>query len=173
MTSDAHANHAEEAVVAGEHRYSVTVEWTGNRGEGTSGYRTYERDHVVSAEHLPSIAGSADAHFRGNPSRWNPEQLLVAAAAQCHMLAYLHHAADNGVVVTAYVDHPTAIMTEDGNGGGRFTEITLHPVVTITDPGSAELAGRLHADAGRSCFVAASLAVPVGHEARTVVRGAA
>lgn len=158
--------------MAGEHRYAVTVEWTGNRGEGTSSYRSYDRDHVVSAEHAEPIAGSADAAFRGNPSRWNPEQLLVAAAAQCHLLSYLHHAAVNGLVVTAYVDHPTAVMTEDGNGGGRFTEITLHPIVTITDPDHVELAERLHEDAGRSCFVAASLALPVGHEPRTVVRAA-
>ena len=153
-----------------QHRYSVTVEWTGNRGEGTSSYRSYDRDHDVRAEHVAPIAGSSDPSFRGNPSRWNPEQLLVAAAAQCHMLSYLHHAATNGVVVTAYVDHPTAVMTEDGSGGGKFTEITLHPLVTITQAAQVELAERLHELANASCFVASSLAVPVGHEARTLVR---
>lgn len=153
-----------------QHRYTVTVEWTGNRGEGTSTYRSYDRDHEVRAEHATTIAGSADPIFRGNPSRWNPEQLLLAAASQCHMLSYLHHAAVNGVVVTGYVDHPSAVMTEDGEGGGKFTEITLHPLVTITDADLVEVAERLHHDANRSCFIASSLGVPVGHEARTVVR---
>lgn len=153
-----------------EHRYTVTVEWTGNRGEGTASYRSYDRDHEIRAEHLAPIAGSADRAFRGNPARWNPEQLLVTAAAQCHMLSYLHHAAMNGVVVTSYVDHPTAVMTEDGAGGGAFTEITLHPVVTITDPGQVALAEGLHHDANRSCFIANSLNLPIGHEVHTLVR---
>ena len=156
--------------MAGEHRYQVSVEWTGNRGEGTSSYRSYDRDHEVRAEHASTIAGSADPHFRGNPSRWNPEQLLLAATAQCHLLSYLHHCASNGVVVTAYIDHPTAVLTEDGAGGGMFTDITLHPTVTITDADQLELAERLHQDAERSCFVARSLALPVRHEPSTLVR---
>jgi organic hydroperoxide reductase OsmC/OhrA len=155
-----------------QHRYSVTVEWTGNRCEGTSSYRSYDRDHEVRAEHATTIAGSSDPAFRGNPSRWNPEQLLVASASQCHMLSYLHHAAINGITVVGYVDHPTAVMTEDGEGGGAFTEITLHPLVTITDPNQVELAEQLHHDANRTCFVASSLALPVTHEARTLVREA-
>lgn len=153
-----------------EHRYQLTVEWTGNRGEGTSSYRSYDRDHEIRAEHVATIAGSSDPHFRGNPSRWNPEQLLVASASQCHLLSYLHQAAVNGVVVTNYVDHPTAVMTEDGEGGGRFTDITLHPVVTVADEAMVETAERLHEDANRTCFVASSLAVPVQHDVTTVVR---
>ena len=155
-----------------QHRYQLTVTWTGDRGEGTSSYRSYDRDHEISAEHMTSIAASADPHFRGNRSRWNPEQLLVASASQCHMLSYLHHAAINGVVVIGYVDHPTAVMTEDDAGGGKFTDITLHPIVTVTDDGMVETAERLHHDANRSCFVASSLAIPVQHDVTTVVRSA-
>jgi organic hydroperoxide reductase OsmC/OhrA len=95
--------------------------------------------------------------------------LLLAAASQCHMLSYLHQAASNGVVVTAYIDHPTAVMTEDGNGGGRFTKITLHPLVTITDAAQVDLAGQLHDPANQACFIASTLNLPVAHEARTVV----
>jgi organic hydroperoxide reductase OsmC/OhrA len=153
-----------------QHRYTLTVEWTGNRGEGTSTYRSYDRDHEVRAENAPAIAGSADPTFRGNPSRWNPEQLLVAAASQCHMLSYLHQAATHGVVVVGYVDHPAGVMSEDGAGGGKFTEITLHPTVTITDADQVELAESLHEPANKACFIASSLALPVGHEVRTLVR---
>lgn len=153
-----------------QHRYAVTVEWTGNRGDGTSSYRSYDRDHEISSEHAASILGSSDPAFRGNPSRWNPEQLLVAATAQCHMLAYLHLAATNKVVVSGYVDHPTAVMTEDADGTGRFTEIVLHPLVTVTDESMVERAESLHDEANKACFVAASLNLPVGHNARTRVR---
>ncbi|HEY2271887.1 MAG TPA: OsmC family protein [Jatrophihabitantaceae bacterium] len=153
-----------------EHRYNLTLEWTGNRGEGTSTYRSYDRDCEVRVEHAPAIAGSSDPVFRGNQSRWNPEQLLLAAAAQCHMLSYLHQCAANGITVVAYIDHPTGIMTEDADGAGKFTEITLHPLITITDPEQVELAERLHAPASKACFIAASLNLPVEHEPRTVVR---
>ena len=153
-----------------QHRYTLTVEWTGDRGEGTANYRSYDRDHEVRAENAAAIAGSADPAFRGNPSRWNPEQLLVAAASQCHMLSYLHQAAMHGVVVINYVDHPAGVMTEDDAGGGKFTEITLHPTVTITDADQVELAESLHEPASKACFIANSLALPVGHQARTLVR---
>lgn len=153
-----------------EHHYQLTVEWVGNRGEGTASYRSYDRDHEIRAEHAETIAGSSDPHFRGSPARWNPEQLLVAAASQCHMLAYLHSAAVNGVVVTSYVDHPTGVLTEDDSGGGRFTDITLHPVVTVADEAMVANAQRLHSDANRSCFIASSLALPVQHDVTTLVQ---
>jgi organic hydroperoxide reductase OsmC/OhrA len=152
-----------------EHRYALTVEWTGNTGEGTSSYRSYRRDHEVRHAQAGILAGSSDRAFRGDPARWNPEQLLLAAASQCHLLSYLHHAAINGVVVVAYVDEATAVMTEDGAGGGRFTSIVLHPTVTVAAAAQVELAERLHSDANRSCFIASSLALPVEHEVRTLV----
>ena len=69
-----------------DHHYTVDVDWVGNRGEGTTGYRSYGRDVVVRAEGKAELAGSADVPFRGSPDRWNPEELLVAALAQCHLL---------------------------------------------------------------------------------------
>jgi organic hydroperoxide reductase OsmC/OhrA len=160
-------------MISRAHRYELTLEWTGNRGSGTSDYRAYGRDHVVRGERVPDIDGSSDRAFRGDPDRWNPEQLLLAAAAQCHLLSYLHVAVEHGVVVTAYSDRPTAVMTEDGQGGGRFTGITLHPVVTIADPAQLELAESLHGEANAKCFIAASLALPVGHEVTTCVAASA
>ena len=48
-----------------QHRYRVDVEWTGNRGSGTDGYRNYGRDHVIRIDGKPAIAGSSDPAFRG------------------------------------------------------------------------------------------------------------
>src|SRR4051794_22729997 len=152
-----------------DHRYAAAVEWTGNTGEGTATYRSYGRDHVVTAEGPEPIDGSADRAFRGDPSRWNPEQLLLVAASQCHMLSYLHQAVLNDVVVVSYVDHPSAVMTEDGAGGGRFTEIVLRPQVTISATSDREVAERIHHDANRTCFIATSLNVEVQHEVHTLV----
>ena len=71
-----------------EHAYATTVEWTGNSGSGTSGYRTYERAHTIVAEGKPVIPGSSDPSFRGDPARYNPEDLLVGSLSACHMLWY-------------------------------------------------------------------------------------
>jgi organic hydroperoxide reductase OsmC/OhrA len=154
-----------------QHAYAVEVEWTGAGDEGTSTYRSYSRDHVVRIEGLPDILGSADRTFRGDRARHNPEQLLLTALAQCHMLSYLHQAASRGIVVTAYRDAATATM-ETAGSGGRFTEAVLHPVVTITDASRAADALDAHGQAGRDCFIAASVAFPVLHEPTIVVDGA-
>ena len=111
----------------------------------------------------PPIAGSSDPAFRGDPERWNPELLLVAALSQCHLLSYLHRCAVNGVTVTAYSDRAAGVMREADDGGGRFEEVVLRPVVT------AERAEALHREASERCFIAASVNFPVRHEPRTMV----
>jgi organic hydroperoxide reductase OsmC/OhrA len=150
-----------------DHHYALTLEWTGNRGTGTSGYRDYGRDHIVRAEGNPPIEGSSDRAFFGDPERWNPEELLVAALAQCHMLSYLHVAQKNGVVVTGYTDSATGTMATGADGGGHFTSVTLRPAVTVAEQGQVELAQSLHEEASRLCFIASSVNFPVEHEPST------
>ena len=147
-----------------DHHYALTVEWTGNRGTGTSGYRDYGRDHILRAEGNPPIEGSSDRAFFGDPERWNPEELLVAALAQCHMLSYLHVAQRNGIIVTAYRDSATGEMASTSDGGGHFTSVTLRPEVTISDPALLGQARDLHEEAARLCFIASSVNFPVEHE---------
>lgn len=145
------------------HDYAVSVEWTGNRGAGTQSYRAYDRDHIVRTDGAPDILGSSDRVFHGDPARWNPEELLLAALSQCHLLSYLHEAATNGVVVESYTDAAVGTMAQTSDGGGHFTTVTLRPVVTIS-AGDPELALRLHHSAAGKCFIAASMNFPVGHE---------
>lgn len=147
-----------------DHHYDVQVRWTGNRGTGTSAYAAYGRDHEVTTDGRPPIAGSADVVFRGDADRWNPEQLLVAALSQCHLLAYLHECVKAGVVVTAYEDAAAGTMQTDAEGGGHFTEVTLHPAVTVAEGGMVDRAQALHDVAHHHCFVAASMNFPVRHE---------
>jgi len=153
-----------------DHHYAVSVVWEGNRGTGTSGYRDYGRQNTVRADGREVILGSADKPFRGDPDRWNPEQLLLAALSQCHLLSYLHVAVKNGVVVTDYVDDAVGRMVQEGDGG-RFASVTLRPRVTVADPSMIELARSLHPEAARLCFIANSVAFPVEHEPETVAAG--
>lgn len=145
-----------------EHHYALRTEWTGNNGTGTDGYRNYGRNHIISIEGKPDLLGSADPTFRGDKSKHNPEELLVAALSACHMLSYLHVCVKNGVVVTAYTDNATGSMLTEGDGG-RMTEVTLHPQVTVRDPDMVEKAQSLHGEASKLCFIASSVNFPVRH----------
>jgi organic hydroperoxide reductase OsmC/OhrA len=151
--------------MATTHRYELTVRWSGNLGTGTSGYRSFGRDHTVDSPGKPVILGSADPAFRGDANRWNPEELLVASLSQCHMLWYLHLCAVAGVVVVDYVDRPVGMMTMDeAGGGGQFTEVVLHPAVTVAAESMVDKALSLHAEVGALCFIARSVNFAVHHE---------
>jgi organic hydroperoxide reductase OsmC/OhrA len=145
------------------HRYEVCVTWTGNRGEGTATYRSYGREHEVTVEGKPLLAGSSDPTFHGDRDRWNPEEMLTAALAQCHMLAYLHACASNGVVVTDYRDEAIGRMVDHGLAG-EFVEVVLRPRVTVIHAETVDLAAALHDEAHRVCFIARSVNFPVRHE---------
>jgi organic hydroperoxide reductase OsmC/OhrA len=146
------------------HTYTADVVWTGNRGEGTSSYRAYGRDHEIRSEGKAPILGSSDPHFRGDAARWNPEETLVASLSACHQLWYLHLCAVAGVVVTAYEDRAEGVMLEEDDGAGQFERVTLRPRVTITAASDAALAARLHHDAHAKCFVARSVNFEVACE---------
>jgi len=155
--------------VGKEHKYSVTVTWTGNTGTGTSGYRSYGRAHEISAEGKPGIEASADPVFRGDRARWNPEELLVAALSGCHQLAYLHLCADAGIVVTDYVDHAEGWMEQTSDGGRHFTRVVLHPKVAVTAESDVAKAKELHHEAHALCFIARSVNFPVENEPEIVL----
>ena len=147
------------------HRYAVTVQWTGNTGTGTSGYRSYERQHEISAgTEKPLIPGSSDPAFRGDPARWNPEELLVAALSACHKLWYLHLCAEAGIIVLAYVDHAEGVMQETTDGSGHFERVVLRPQLTVAPGSDMARARELHDAAHAKCFLARSVNFPVQHE---------
>src|SRR3954469_21032932 len=121
-----------------EHTYEISIQWTGNTGEGTKSYSSYRRDYLVHAGDKAAISGSSDPAFRGDTSRYNPEELLVASLSSCHMLWYLHLCADAGVSVLAYEDAAEGTMVEGADGGGRFTEVVLRPKVTMAGADQVE-----------------------------------
>lgn len=154
-----------------EHRYALTVRWTGNLGAGTSTYRGYSRDHDIEIAGLPVLRGSADPTFHGDRERYNPEQLLLAALSQCHMLSFLHVAVKHGVVVTAYEDDAEGLMRTNRDGSGQFESVTLKPKVTVAEPVAPELLEELHVEANKVCFIARSVNFPVLHQPTAAVEG--
>ena len=142
------------------HTYRVDVEWTGNDGQGAKTYTGYRRDHVIRAEGNPDIAGSSDPNFRGDPARWNPEELFVASLSACHKLWVLHLCSVAGCVVQEYVDRAEGVMEETGDGSGRFISVTLRPEITLSagDPSKLDA---IHHEAHDKCFIANSVNFPV------------
>lgn len=144
-----------------EHHYRVQVEWTGNLGEGTKNYKTYSRNHEVSAVGKATILGSSDPAFRGDAARYNPEDLLVSTLASCHMLWYLHLCSANGITVVSYVDKAKGTMKEQEDGSGAFEEVTLKPTIVLKEGDNVKLARSLHKEAHKMCFIANSVNFPV------------
>jgi organic hydroperoxide reductase OsmC/OhrA len=144
-----------------QHTYQVRVDWTGNDGEGTKSYKGYRRDHVITAERKPQIPGSSDPSFRGDPTRYNPEELLVASLSTCHMLWYLHLCAVNQVTVLEYRDAAAGVMEEGEDGSGAFVRVLLQPAVKIAAGDDRAKALALHEQAHHDCFIARSVNFPV------------
>lgn len=150
--------------MAREHIYTIAVRWTGNQGSGTSAYNAYSRDHVIETIDKHPIEGSSDPAFRGDLSRYSPEDLLVASVSACHMLWYLHLCADARIIVIAYADQAVGTMEEDAEGSGRMTGVTLRPEVMVEAGADLARAASLHHEASRKCFIANSVSFPIAHE---------
>jgi organic hydroperoxide reductase OsmC/OhrA len=146
------------------HCYRAQVFWTGNLGRGTIDYPSYERSYEIVIEGKPSILGSSDPAFRGDSTKYNPEELLVASLSACHMLWYLHLCAEASIVVTDYLDLAVGTMLETEDGGGRFTAVVLKPAVTIASGSDKKQAEKLHVKAHHLCFIANSVNFPVSCE---------
>ncbi|MBC7888641.1 MAG: OsmC family protein [Ferruginibacter sp.] len=146
------------------HHYNLSVKWTGNTGQGTKDYKSYDRSHLILADNKATIAGSSDPAFRGDTTRYNPEELFVASLSTCHMLWYLHLCSEAGIIVTDYIDNATGTMTETSNGGGQFTAVILHPVVTVTHETMLAKAAELHHAANELCYIANSCNFPIQHQ---------
>lgn len=148
-----------------EHRYASHIEWTGNTGQGTAHYRAYARDWQVTVPGKPPIPCSNDPLLGGNPGLMNPEDLLLSALSGCHMLWYLHLAAEAGIVVTAYEDTPEGIGEVGRGGAGRFVRATLRPRITVLPGADLARAEAIHHRIHEVCFIARSVNFPVAIEA--------
>lgn len=146
------------------HYYNLDLRWAGNTGEGTENYRSYQRQYEISATGKPVINGSSDPSFSGDATKYNPEELLLASIAGCHMLWYLHLCSEAGIVVTSYSDLPTAVMKEKSNGSGYFESVILHPNVVVQEDAMIHDANALHTKANEMCFIANSLNFKIHHQ---------
>ncbi len=150
---------------AREHTYVTRITWTGNPDGGTSRRNNHSRNHEIAVDGKAPIAGSSDPAFRGDASRYNPEELFVASLSACHMLWYLSLCGKVGIEVRDYVDHAEGLMVEDAAGGGHFTQVVLRPEIHLAPGADADAADAIHHEAHEKCFIAQSVTCPVTVEA--------
>ena len=152
-----------------KHNYKIKVEWTGNEGNGTLNYKSYNRNHTIIIDgKYDVINGCSDPSFLGDKTRYNPEDLFLSSLSACHMLWYLHLCSAHKIIVTEYLDIATGTMEETENGSGKFTEVTLNPKVKITDESRIKKANELHEEANKMCFIANSCNFKIKHKPNTI-----
>lgn len=162
----------EKQTMSKEGRFPARIVWTGNRGTGTSAYKAYDRTWDMALPGRAAVHCSNDPQLGGDPTKYNPEELLITALASCHMLWYLHLCAEAGVTVLAYEDNPVGIGECEPSGRGRFVEAILKPVVTISADSDVDIAKSAHAKVHEFCFIGRSVNFPVRNEPVIVVETA-
>ncbi len=148
-----------------EHEFTATIRWTGNKGQGTRNYRGYDRTWDIATDAKAVVHCSNDPLLGGDPTKHNPEDLLLASLSSCHMLWYLHLASNAGIVVHGYVDSPVGVGETLSNGAGRFIHATLYPRAVVSKGTDLQLASRLHSEVHKYCFIARSVNFPVSYNA--------
>ena len=126
--------------------------------------RNHELFFKNDAEKLTVSAASA---YRGDETKADPEDLLVAALSSCHMLSFLAICARKKLAVESYEDDARGVLESD-SGISWITRVVLQPHVVFgpqTTPTSAEVA-QIHHLAHQACFIANSVKTDVRVEPR-------
>lgn len=148
-----------------KHTFKAEANWTSKQVASDSSKRFYSKSHQIQIEGKPVLDISAAKAFKGDPSLYNPEDLLLSSLVSCHMMSYLYVCSQNGIEVIEYSDNAEAILEVNPDGSGRFVEARLYPKVKISNPDQIDLALELHQKANQLCFIANSCNFPVLHEA--------
>lgn len=146
-------------VVGVKHTFSLRGQWS----DDSHPNRGFSRNVDIQADGPGELAGSAARAFHGDTQRWNPEQLVLAALVQCHILSYLHVAQVAGVAVNRIHCSGSVDLTFDKDGG-QITSAVLKPQVWLADEMQREFAKELHQKAHQECFIARSVNFPVSFE---------
>jgi len=141
----------------------------------TYSYRTTARwtEHkrgIVDGEGIPrTINFASPPEFGGEPGLWTPEHLLIAAVGTCYV-ATLRAVAEASKAEFHALELAVEGTIEKQEGGFRFTNIVLRPVVTIEKEEERERMGRLLEKAEHVCLVSRSLACTIALEPRITIQ---
>ncbi len=150
--------------------HAATITW--ERAGAVFSDNRYSRAHRWKFDGGVEVPGSSSPHVvrvpMSDPNAVDPEEAFVASLASCHLLWFLDHARQRGLVVERYADQAVGVMTRNEHGKLWMSRVTLRPAVTFAgrQPDRAEL-DALHQAAHEDCFIAASVRTEVRCEVRT------
>lgn len=151
------------------HTFAISLEWQSNLRSPDAALAEYSREGVMTAAGHDPVSVSAAGGFGGDIARWNPEELVIGALSQCHMLSFLWVARDEGVAILDYRDDAQGSMEMRG-GTGAMTQVTLRPHVVVASTSEADRVEALHERAAGMCIIRASVNFPVELESGVSVR---
>jgi len=142
--------------------HHIVLNW--EKGDGPFTYDAYSRNHTIGFKNSQeTVILSASPAYRGDGSKADPEDLLVAALSSCHMLSFLAIAAKKKLTVHSYQDDAVGFLEND-NGKLWITRVILRPKVAID--ADAETLAHIHHLAHEACFIANSVKTQVSVEPR-------
>lgn len=146
--------------------YIATNDWTLTATAEDFLAGRYSRAHAIGFDGGLVVPGSPGPG--SVPPPWSveaaadPEELLVAAVSNCHMLWFLHKAREAGFVVARYRDRAEGELRRNAEGKRGIVKVTLRPDVAFLGeaPDAAGLEA-LHHAAHEDCFIANSVKAEV------------
>ena len=143
--------------------HDAIVQWSLQPGEDfLAGH--YSRGHNVTFHEGVKLPASASPSVVRAPwsveAAADPEEMLVASLASCHMLWFLDFAKHAGVLVRGYRDAPRGVMGKiPANGKIGLSVCTLRPQVDCD--ASPETLDAIHHQAHAACNIANSVLTEV------------
>ena len=140
--------------------HHAKIKWQRSSQDFT--YQTYNRAHEWQFM-ATTVPASATKEYRGEESRVNPEEALVAALSACHMLTFLAVAAKRKFPLDSYNDDAVGVLEKNAAGKLAITRVTLRPKI-VWSAGvtvSADDLVKMHHDAHEGCFIASSVKTEV------------
>ena len=140
------------------HTFAVNLRWRNTRAFDGELVREYSHEGFATIPGHAALVTSAATDFGGDPNLWNPEELLMTAIAQCHLLSFLYIANRDGIEIVDYTDEVEGSMDFSG-GTGAMHSVTLKPlVITETDPA---VISAMHEEAKGMCVMRQSVNFPI------------
>lgn len=121
---------------------------------------TQEKECTVCASDKPEIKLSSPPEFKGLAGVWTPEDMFVASVNVCTLMTFLAYAKHKNLDLAGYESSVEGVL-EYSNGKYRFTEITVHPHVTVKTQEEVALAQKVLQDAHDNCLITNSIVAQV------------
>lgn len=152
-----------------QHIFKAVLNWTFKEKSKDSPKRFYSKSHSIVIEGKELLEVSAAKNFKGDPSLYNPEDLLLSSLTSCHMMSYLYCCSINKIDVISYTDQSEACLEVNSDGSGQIIKVILNPTVIISSKSDPNLAKELHNKANELCFIANSCKFPVEHHVTIIL----